>query len=99
VEQKAKQIALYMDSYLLHDAKCSEIMKTLAPEFTKLNKKMGRVSAATQDRAGANTIQSSINQQLQFLDAGHAQLGQRIQAINYYVANPDKKPQELKGPS
>jgi len=56
-EQKSKQIALDNDSYLLHEAKCEEILATFETKFKRLDKKMQRVSAAT---AGPVQIPSGL---------------------------------------
>lgn len=64
-----------------------------------LNKKLGRVSAATEDWAGANTIRSSLAQQLELVERGETHLKQRREAIDYYLTNPDKIPPELRAPT
>ncbi len=95
-QQKAKQIALLKDSYLLHEGKCREILSPFETKLNTLNKKLGRVSAATEDWAGANTIRSSLTQQLELVEHGETQLKRRREAVDYYLSNPHKIPQELR---
>jgi hypothetical protein len=98
-EQKAKQITLLKDSYLLHEAKCREILSPFETRLKKLNKKLVRVGGATEDWAGANAIRSSLSQELELVERGETQLKQRRLAIDYYLSNPDKIPQELRAPT
>jgi hypothetical protein len=97
--QKAKQIALDKDSYFLHEAKCSEIFGSFETKLKRLDKKLQSVGAATGDWAGANTIRSSLAQQLDLVERGDTQLKQRRQAIDYYLSNLDKVPKEWLGTS
>jgi hypothetical protein len=98
-QQKAKQIALLKDSYLLHEGKCREILSPFETRLKTLNKKLVRVGGATEDWAGANAIRSSLAQQLELVERGETQLKQRREAIDYYLTNPDKIPQELRAPT
>lgn len=95
-QQKTKQIGLLKDSYSLHEGKCREILRPFETRLKKLNKKLGRVSAATEDWAGANAIRSSLSQELELVELGETQLKQRKEAVDYYLTNPDKIPQELR---
>jgi len=98
-EEKAKQIALDKDSYLLHEAKCSEIFGSFETNLKRLDKKMQSVGAATGDWAGANTIRSSLAEQLDLVGRSKTQLNQRRQVIDLYLSDPNKIPQALQSPS
>jgi chromosome segregation ATPase len=95
-QQKAKRMALLKDSYSLHEGKCHEILSSFETKLKTLNKKLTRVSAATEDWAGANAIRASLSQELELVERGETQLKQRREAIDYYLTNPDKIPQELR---
>lgn len=95
-ERKKQQLGLYKDSYSLHDAKCTEIVKLLGAKLKKLNKRLSMLSAASDDRAGENNIRSLLTQRLQSLERNHAQLNQDILSINHYINNPNEIPQELR---
>ena len=94
--RKVKQAALDKDSYVLHDAKCGEILNSLGAKLKRLYKKIQNVAGATGDWAGANAIRSSLGRQLEVVEQGETQLRQRIQKIDYFLANPDKIPPDLR---
>lgn len=94
--RKDKQVALDKDSYVLHDAKCREILNSLGAKLKTLNKKIQNVAGATGDWAGANAIRSSLGQQLELVEQGETQLKQRIQKTDYFLANPDQIPAEVR---
>ncbi len=98
-QQKNKQIGLLKDSYSLHEGKCREILSPFETKLKRLNKKLVRVGGATEDWAGANAIRSLLSEQLELVERGETQLKQRRQAIEYYLSNPDKIPQELRAPT
>jgi len=87
---------LLKDSYSLHEAKCREILSPFETRLKKLNKKLARVGAATEDWAGADTIRASLSQELELVERGESQLKQRRRTIDYYLSNPDKIPQDLR---
>jgi hypothetical protein len=95
-DQKTAELGLDKDSYYLHEAKCTDITNSLGPKVEKLTKKMSRVSAATEDWGSENTIRASLTERLQLMQRVETQLKQRRNAVDYYLINPDKIPQELK---
>lgn len=68
-------------------------------EAQELMKKLGRLSAVTEDRASENTIRWLLTQRVQRVEEAQAQLKQNFQQINYYVSNPEKIPPELRSPT
>jgi len=98
-QKKSKQIALLKDSYSLHEAKYREISSTFEVRLKKLNKKLGRVSAATEDWAGADTIRSSLAQELELVEKSEKYIKLKRQDIDYYLSNPEKVPQASRVPT
>lgn len=98
-KEKASQFVLDRDSYALHDSKCSEILNSLQTKLNALTKKLGRLSAITEDRANENTIRTLLTLRLQRLQTVELQLKERSQQIIYYANNPDKIPDELRTPA
>jgi len=91
-EKKIADINLDKDSYLLHDQRCSQILSSIGIKITALINKMKRVIVATQDWGTDNMVRASLTQRLQLTQQVEAQLRQRREAIEYYLANPDKIP-------
>lgn len=91
-DKKIADINLDKDSYLLHHQRCSQIINAIDVKTTALTKKMKRVIVATQDWGTDNMIRASLTGRLQLMQQADAQLRQRRQAIDYYLANPDKIP-------
>lgn len=97
-QQKEKQITLLKDSYLLHEGRCRQILRPYDAKLKKLRKKLDRVSAVTEDWAGATAIRSLLGQHFELIERSEAQLRERREAIDYYQTNPAKIPDSLRNP-
>ena len=80
------------DSYLLHDERCDQILNSLSGKVTALTKTMRQVSVATQDWGTDNMIRAALTERIQLMQQADVKLRERRQAIDYYLANPDKIP-------
>jgi hypothetical protein len=88
IAAKRQQLKLDKDSYSLHDEKTTQVLNSLTEKLKKLNKKMSKLLAASEDRANENTIRSLLVQRIQLLQADQAALAQRLRPIDFFINNP-----------
>lgn len=95
VKQKQQQLRLDIDSYSLHNARCTEVFGPFKAKLQQLNKRLIQLSAVSEDKMSENNIRALLTQRLQAIDAMQAHLNKNFQAIDNYIKNPNIPPPQL----